>query len=221
MASGASRLSFQRASLCLAMVLFAVGTAHAATEAESEGAFVFTRPQTSSYWHTATNSVLALPVAFPNGATSATLTVSGLKYSATYANITASPFLLALPAATSPETENVYDLTLAFNDAGATVRTARIGLIDGYDTTAEGGTRCLAPKEQRKWGWVRKSRAVFPIPYGMTSFTIGGVVTDTRLGGDQGWYALDVPGDRTIPLTLDELSATLFGLPEATTFFVR
>ncbi len=58
------------------------------------------------------------------------------------------------------------------------------------------------------------ARAVFPIPYGMTSFTVAGVVTDTGLGGDQGWYALDVPAGQTIPLTLDELAATLFGQSE-------
>ena len=55
----------------------------------------------------------------------------------------------------------------------------------------------------------------------MTAFTVGGVVTDTGLGGDQGWYALDIPGGQTIPLTLGELSATLFGVPENTVVEVR
>ena len=204
-------------ALCMAIALNAV----AQTEVVSGGDFIFVNAKTSSYWHTATNCVLALPIEKPEGATSATLSVTGLRYSATYANITASPFLLTLPAATSTATENVYDLTLTFNDAGATVRTAHLGLIRGYDATTEALTRCLAPKEQRKWGWVKGRRTVFPIPYGMTSFTVGGVVTDTGLGGDQGWYALDVPGGQTIPLTLDELAATLFGVPENTVIQVR
>ena len=195
--------------------------ADAGVTGASERAFVFVNRGTSSYWHTATNCVLALPVEMPEGATSATLSVTGLRHSATYANITASPFLLTLPAATSTETENVYDLTLTFNDAGATVRTARLGLIKGYNMTVRGATRCLAPKEQRKWGWVKGRRAVFPIPYGMTAFTVGGTAMDTGLGGDQGWYALDVPGGQTIPLTLGELSATLFGQSEATRVIVR
>jgi hypothetical protein len=55
----------------------------------------------------------------------------------------------------------------------------------------------------------------------MTAFTVGGVSTDTRLGGEQGWYALDVPAGQTIPLTLGELVATLFGVQEATTVVVE
>ena len=204
-------------AFCMALALDAV----AETEMMSEGAFIFVNAKTSSYWHTATNCVLALPIEFPDGASSATLTVSGLRYSATYSDITTSPFILSLPPAASTATENVYDLTLTFNDAGATARTAKLGLIRGYDATTMALTRCLAPKEQRKWGWVKGRRTVFPIPYGMTSFTVGGVVTDTGLGGDQGWYALDVPAGQTIPLTLDELSATLFGQSEATTISVR
>ena len=211
--------SILHSAFCIALA--AAASASADSAATSAGAFVFLDKGTSSYWHTATNCVLALPIEKPEGATSATLSVTGLRYSATYANITASPFLLTLPAATSTATENVYDLTLTFNDAGATVRTARLGLIRGYDATTVALTRCLTPKEWRKWGWVKGRRAVFPIPYGMTSFTIGGVVTDTGLGGDQGWYALDVPGGQTIPLTLDELSATLFGVPENTVIEVR
>ena len=206
-------------ALCIAA--FAACTAGADSAATSAGAFVFLDKGTSSYWHTATNCVLALPIEKPEGATSATLSVTGLRYSATYANITASPFVLTLPAATSTATENVYDLTLTFNDAGATTRTARLGLIRGYDATTMALTRCLAPKEQRKWGWVKGRRAVFPIPCGMTAFTVGGVVTDTGLGGEQGWYALDVPGGQTIPLTLGELSATLFGQSDATVFELR
>ncbi len=212
-----SSLCIVHCALCIALV--AACTANAGDT--SDPMLLFLRPGASSFWHTATNNVLALPVEFPEGASSATLAVSGLKYSASYAGITTSPFILTLPAATSAATENVYDLTLTFNDAGATTRTARLGLIQGFDATSEGCTRCLAPKEQRKWGWVRKRRAVFPIPYGMTSFIVNGDVTDTRLGGDQGWYALDVAGGQTVPLALDELAATLFGLPEATVVGLR
>ncbi len=193
----------------------------AGASAASDRAFVFVDKGTSSYWHTATNCVLALPVEFPEGASSATLAVSGRKYSASYANITTSPFMLTLPAATSTETENVYDLTLTFNDSGATTYAARLGLIKGYDTTTMGSTRCLAPITQYNWNRVKGRRAVFPIPYGMTDFTVGGIAMDTGLGGDQGWYALDVPGGQTIPLTLDELTAALFGASLGTILIVK
>ncbi len=203
--------------LALGMALALGATAE--TEVMSGGDFIFLNAKTSSYWHTATNATLALPVEFPAGVSSATLTVSGLRYSATYASITTSPFILTLPPATSTATENVYDLALDFGNG--VVRTAKLGLIRGYDASTVALTRCLAPKEQRKWGWVKGRRAVFPIPYGKTSFTVCGVVTDTGLGGDQGWFALDVPGGQTIPLTLDELSATLFGQSDATTISIR
>ena len=39
----------------------------------SDPAFVFLAPETSYFWRTATNSVMSLPVEFPEGATSATL----------------------------------------------------------------------------------------------------------------------------------------------------
>jgi len=182
-----------------AVVSVAVSATAETTELMSEPTLVFTRPKTSSFWNTATNNVMTVPVDFPPGATVATLTICGVGYSATYDNIEkgTDSFTFALPSANSPQNENVYDLTLSFNDG--TVRTAKLGLIDGYSPYAEGTTRCLAPSNGRIWGSVR-NRAVLPIPYGTTSFSV--VVNgepqsaDTGLDGAQGWYALGVrPGD--------------------------
>jgi hypothetical protein len=44
----------------------------------SDSTFVFIKPETSFFWHTATNSTMTLPVDFPEGATSATLVVTGM-----------------------------------------------------------------------------------------------------------------------------------------------
>lgn len=176
-----------------------VSVAVSAAELTSEPTLVFTRPETSSFWNTATNNVMTVPIDFPSGATTATLTVSGLGYSATYANIEkgTDSYTFTLPPAVSPQTENVYDLLLAFNDG--TERKAKLGLIDGLSPNAEGTTRCLAPADGRVWGRV-KGKAVLPIPYGTTSFsvTVNGEqhAADTGLNGAQGWYALGVkPGD--------------------------
>ncbi len=206
----------------LAFAALCASSAFAATEATSEASFIFLEVGESSYWHTATNNVLALPVEFPDGASSATLTVSAPDYMAQHAIATEGLFTLTLPAATSPTTENVYDLTLAFNDAAATVHTARLGLIEGYDTTTEGLTRCLAPATARKWGWVR-GRSVIPIPHGMTSFTVDGVETDTLLDGEQGWYPILLKGGESTVLSLDNglFSATLFRPPEQTTLIIQ
>ena len=187
----------------------------------SDSTFVFLCPDTSSFWRTATNQVMALPVAFPAGASAATLTVTAPGYSAQYAIAASGDFLLSLPAATSPETENVYNLTLTFNDAAATVRTAKLGLIDSV-FPGGGETRCIAPASAPKWERV-KGRSVIPVPYGVTSFTINGAAVDTGLNGAQGWFPIVLLDGQTAALNLDNgaATATLFRVPEATTISLR
>lgn len=163
-----------------------------AAELMSEPTFVFLRPETSSFWHTATNNSMTVPIDFPEGASSATLYVSGVAYNHIYENIATDSFTFELPEADSEVTENVYDLRLVFNDSGSTVRTAKLGLIKGLSPDAEGITRCLAPTTGRIWARTT-GRAVVPIPYGTTSFQVNGVETPTGLDGAQGWFAMDVP----------------------------
>ena len=190
------------------------------TELMSERTFVFLRPETSSFWHTATNNTLTLPIDYPLGATRATLTVSGVKYSySTNLPANTAEFDLELPAPTSPQTENVYDLTLSF-DKGAS-RTARLGLVQGLSPDSEGTTRCLAPAEGRVWNTVKK-QAVLPIPYGATALSVevGGETTVTELDGSQGWFALRAPAGKDFSLLLlgDGFShaVSLFGLNDGT-----
>lgn len=194
-------------------------------EVASNSTFVYLKPETSSFWHTATNSTMTLPIDYPYGATKATLTVSGAGYATrTYANLTGSSFDLALPVPDSPQTENVYDLTLTFDDG--TVRSAKLGLIQGLSPDSEGFTRCLAPAEGAAWNTVKK-RAVMPIPYGTESFTMsvnGGtpMEVDTGLNGAQGWYALKPAIDDSVSLSLVaggiNYAATLLGQGDG--FFV-
>lgn len=205
---GRGALRLRSVAVCLS-ALFASVTALADGDT-SDPALVYLRPETSSFWHTATNSTMTLPVEFPVGASSATLTVTGaFNYSQTINDITSSSVTVALPEAVMPEndpaTEDVYDFTLTFNDG--TVRTAKLGLIAGLGD-GEGQTRCLAPASGSAWEKV-KGQVAIPIPYGMTSFEIDGVVTDTGLNGAQGWYAIKLKGD---------VSATLSGLVDEDTW---
>ena len=187
-------------------------------EITSEPTFVFLRPETSSFWNTATNSTMTLPIDYPRGATKATLTVSGAGYAVkTYPDITESSFELELPVPDSPQNENVYDLTLTFDEG--TVRTAKLGLIQGLSPDSEGSTRCLAPAEGDVWNTIKK-RAVLPIPYGTETFTMsvnGGTVTDvdTGLNGAQGWYAFRPATGDSVSLSLMvggiNYAATLLG----------
>lgn len=164
-----------------------VSVAVPAAELTSEPTFVFLRPETSSFWNTATNNTMTVPIDYPVGATKATLAVTGLGYSEEYADLTGDSFTFTLPSATSPETENVYDLTLTFDNG--VERTAKLGLVQGLSPDSEGTTRCLAPSGSRVWNKV-KGQAVLPIPYGMKTLKVNGVDTDTGLDGAQGWYAL-------------------------------
>jgi hypothetical protein len=201
-----------------------LAVASTGTEKESEETFVFLRPETSSFWNTATNSTMSLPIDYPNGATKAKLEVTGVGYSKVYENITSDSFDIELPVPDSSQTENVYDLTLMFNDG--TVRTAKLGLIQGLSPDSEGSTRCLAPSEGAVWNAVKK-RAVLPIPYGTTSFTMsvnGGEVTnvDTGLNGAQGWYAIKSATGDSVSFSLVangmNYAATLLGQGDG--FFV-
>lgn len=184
--------------------------------AVSESFTAFLRPDESSFWRTAPSKTVTVPIDWPEGASAATLTVTGLGYSHVYTDISGESYTFDLPDAVDSQTENVYDLTLAFNDADTTMRTAKLGLIAGLTTLAEGTTRCRLPVGSRAWNKAGGLRAVLPIPYGTVSFTVNGVETDTGLGGAQGWYALDglVPGRATeLALSTDEgdYSASLFG----------
>ena len=194
------------------------------SEITSEETFVFLRPETSSFWNTATNSTMSLPIDYPNGATKAKLEVKGIGYDKVYEGITSDSYELELPVPDSPQTENVYDLTLTFDDG--TVRTAKLGLIQGLSPDSEGSTRCLAPSEGAVWNAVKK-RAVLPIPYGTTSFTMsvnGGEVTnvDTGLNGAQGWYAIKSATGDSVSFSLVangmNYAATLLGQGDG--FFV-
>ena len=196
-----------------------VSVAVPAETIESEPTFVFLRPETSSFWNTATNNTMTVPIDYPAGATKATLQVGGLGYSCFYSNITGPEYTFDLPAATSPETENVYDLTLSFyNESGDPVaepRTAKLGLVQGLSPDAEGTTRCLAPSGSRVWNKV-KGQAVLPIPYGMTSFRVNGEDVDPELKGAQGWYALgkiDPNESISLSMTADgkDYTASLLG----------
>ena len=184
--------AFPRGGRLTGLVFFFAFTAMAATEVATDPQFVFLRTDTSSFWRTATNHVVTLPVRYPDRATAATLSVTGESYSRTYDNIPEGDYVLSLPAPVSPETENVYDLALSFDDG--TVRTAKLGVIEGMGTDGEGATRCISPDANRKWGRMRR-RAVMPIPCGVTAFSVRvngtEVASDTGLDGARGWYALD------------------------------
>ena len=131
---------------------------------KSDATFVFLQPETWSFWRTATNSTMTIPVYHPKGAMKADLLVEGMQYSKAYYGITAQSVDIELPAPTNERTENVYTLTLSFDDG--TVQTAKLGAVRGYAKDAAGVARCVIPEESASWKKF-KYRAVLPVPYGM------------------------------------------------------
>ena len=87
---------------------------------KSNDAVVFLRPGDMSFWHTATNSTMSVPVDMPPMASRATLAVRGVKYATSYEITASGSFSFSLPPPTSPQAENVYDLTLSFDDGTKT-----------------------------------------------------------------------------------------------------
>ena len=104
------------------------GTIDGAVYGESAAFAVFGRIGDTYSWRTAPPGDFTVSWTFPDGASSATLLVEGVGYSQTYANLSATSQLLSLPAAAEGN-ENVYNLTLTFNDG--TVKTASLGRIRG------------------------------------------------------------------------------------------
>lgn len=177
------------APLVVAGVILLGGSLSAADTAESLTTFVFIHPEQTALWTTGQGSTFSVPVTFPEGATTARLAVRGsFGYSADYDQIAEKSFTLTLPRPANPTTEDVYDLTLTFDDG--TVRTARLGCVVGYDGTDVGSTRCLVNASPRKWGKV-KEHAVLPVPCGATTLTVGGQDRPTGLAGAAGWAPLD------------------------------
>lgn len=179
-------LFFAAALLC--------GTVFAA--ASSGSAFVYVKPEKYSFWTTATNSSFSVPVPFPRGSKSATLTVSGDGYTSAIEDITpetldgSGMIRVDLPAANDLLSENVYVLRLKFDDG--TSHEAKLGVICGVEAGASGDTRCIAPKNSRRWN-MKGARAVVPVPYDAGDILIDGERCDAGLGGAQGWYLLKLP----------------------------
>ena len=189
---------------------------------DSNRAVVLLRPDETSFWRTATNSVMSLPVDMPPMASSAVLSVRGVDYQRDYEISSTGQFEISLPPLKSSAGENVYEMTLTFDDG--TVRKAKLGLVQGYAKGGDASTRVVGPGASQIWCGVKK-RAVMPIPYGMESFTVNGVDTDTGLGGAQGWYALkmDVDERASVGLVADGLAfaAELLGLGDGFFLLIR
>jgi len=188
------------------MTTIAAGLALAgAALASDTGDALLLFKESGSFWHTATNNTLTVPLDFKDGATSATLTVRGSTYMRVYEGITTSEFTFTLPPADDIAREDVYELSLSFDNG--TEMSARLGLPCGIMPGAEGSTRCISERSAR---WQNTyGNGLMPIPAGATALSVGGTsVTDATSGytGAQGWLALG-PVEVGTPVAVSMTSA--------------
>ena len=185
---------------------------------ESAAVEVFTRPDDTYTWRTAPVGDFTVSWFFPRGASSATLRVEGIGYSQTYANLSTTSQALALPAATR-ESENVYSLTLTFDNG--VVQTATLGRIRGA-VLGNAATVHYAPLDSSAWhrAWRANVLAVLP---GATSLSVDGGEAISVVGaGYQAWTCLGRQ-EHTLVLSAEEdvsYTATL-RLGKGTLFIFR
>ena len=209
--------------IALAAAAFGANAMFAASEAVSASpAFVFLQPEKTALWRTGTGNSFSITIPYPPGVEkTATLSVSGYRYSATYSITGDSSFVLTLPKPEEnrPDKENVYSLTLTFSDGS--VKTASLGGIAGFDGSSEGTTRCFLSKSDPRWGTVKRS-AVLPIPYGTETISVNGTETDTGLDGAAGWFLLaPLSGGTSYNLAVDGASAVLNAYADGTVLVFR
>ena len=191
------------------MTAIAAGLALAgAAFASDTGDALLLFKDSGSFWHTATNSTITVPLDFKDDATSATLTVRGSKYVRVYEGITTSEFTFSLPPADGVAHEDVYSLSLVFDNG--TEMTARLGLPCGIMPGAEGSTRCM-PEGSARWPKTY-GNGLIPVPADTTALTVDGTpVTDETPGftGAQGWLALgEVEKGTTVDVSLSASGQT-------------
>ena len=183
---------------------------------------VFMLPTSNVLWRTAPGSDFEVPVLMPQGASSATLVVTGRRYRREWTGIADGTFRLSLPSADSAAAENVYDLTLTFNDYAATTRHAKLAVLQG---AAEGAA---AEADVRTPGsaWHNfASKAVLPIPSGVDAVSVNGQAVDESLWQSPGWFLLAARPISTSVALLDDggdplAEATLQGVPAGFTLIV-
>ena len=150
----------------------------------SEPVGVFTDPDTTSFWRTAPSSVFTLDLDYPTGASSVDVEVKGGVFNAVYRGITASEMNLTLPQATKTDEENVYELSLTFDDG--TVRKSSFAVISNQST----GDEATAVIGATPGTGTVKAKTVMPLPYGTTALTVDGDPVVSGSTGPQGWFVL-------------------------------
>ena len=185
---------------------------------------VFLLPTYNILWRTAPSSEFEIPVLMPHGASSATLVVTGYNYRREYTGIGDGQFRISLPAADSAIEENVYDLTLTFNDDAGTTRHAKLAVVQGASSDGSADAS-VCGADSSHWRRVR-SRAVLPIPSGADMISVNGQPVSLDPAESPGWWMFTAVSGTTYDIQLLDNSslmweAMLLGFPTGFKFIFR
>lgn len=148
----------------------------------SSAASVFINTKSTSLWRTGVSATFDLPVEYPPLASSVDISVKGVRYASSIPGVTSAVQTVTLPAPESDSTENVYEITLAFND-GTTNRCA-FALVRSQSAGASCPVRLVSAS---RWSRI-SSRKVMPMPEDC-SLSIDAESVSTGLDGARGWFA--------------------------------
>lgn len=178
--------------MCVAVALMPL-ISLSGTSAESDPMLLTLKPKESIYWLTVMESPYTVPLDYPNGVSSASVTVTDdFGYSRTYSNVSTSTCSVDLPQPADMQGERVYTVTVEY--ANGQTSSVRIGRICGSsDDDVSSGTRCLKTASTRKWNRIY-STAVLQVPFGASSVYVDGNAVDTGLDGACGWFQVGPVG---------------------------
>lgn len=195
-----------------AHVTFASATAMAADA-------VALKPDASPFWRTTTaNEPITLSIDWPDGAASATCTLTSCGRAVASSSATrvgnepGTTLTFNLPVPTMPDEERVYVAELTFADGNGaalspdTTQRAQFAVVLGQGNGIAVGVR--APNGA-SWAKYEGTHVTLPADAGVMSLTIDGAAVDPGLDGAVGWYgtvlrtgthviASDVDGERSV-----------------------
>ena len=174
--------------LAAAIAFAASATAYSVEGVQSAPMHIYVDAGQFFMWHTATGQTVHLEWDLPPSANMADLTIEGWGVNETRRGLTECGADVTLPPATDRRSENVYRITLAFDDGSS--RTATLGAVCGFAANPDGAmvpVRCRLDSTGDGWSREHK-RFVLPVPAGTETLTVAGQEVDAGLGGDAGWY---------------------------------
>ncbi len=207
---------------CRALLASALMLTLCAKATESDSTTIHVNPLESLLWHTVTSETFTVAWELPDGATTATLSVEGYAYSATYSDLTDTTLEVSVPVATNSSGENVYEFTLTFDDD--TVQTAHLATITGISDGGAPATTRIKSDTSARWDNFAGHVAV-PLLPGTSAYSLNSVA-DSSVDGHAGWRLLRYEaGTRsyTLDMTSDDVqySVALTGSSGGFTFIVR